>query len=791
MSIHALVVPITVLLFALQPSIASAAEPESAPVSHWPLVAPNQGGELRLYHPHVESLKGDRITTRAAFSITAGDQAQPTFGVVWLSARVVTDRENRTVTLSDQVATKVHLPGATDQEETSISAAVTELVKGLEPILHLDRILAALSEAERDRQSAEDLSTIPPKIIVVEHRAMLLYVDGEPLSAPLAGSRFERIQNTPFLVARDPANGVCWLLYGGCWYRAPAITGPWAFADQVSNEVMALAPALQGIASDGAVAPIGTPVDIVVSLEPAELISSDGPPAYEPIQGTNLLAVTNSDSDLFLDITNQQHYLLLAGRWFRTGALASGAWEFVVPAALPQDFTRIPPDSKYGTVLAHVPGTSAAEEATLDAQVPQTAAVKRDATIAVTYDGEPQWQPIPNTSLAYAVNTPQAVIKAADDEYYCCSQGVWYRAPSPAGPWTVATRLPADIGRIPPDNPLYNVRYVSVYGTTPDYVYVGYTSGYLGGYVYDGCVVWGTGYDYHGWRGHRYFPRPVTWGFGMDYNPWTGHWGVGDHHVIGGQSGGFAVNNLQVGSAHSGWWGPAGYRPVIANRQPTDNHGNRIADQRHPETREPLNQTPSDNLYRRPENRERVQPTTISQVPARPAEPQRPTAPPPTREPERIVPGHDGEVFRQNGEGWQQWQRDGWKAMPVEAGHPSPTPPTANRPPAPPAANRSPAPPVRSEGPPQGVSEGHPAPPPARSEKPVQPPPTGESHPPSPPTHSEKPVPPPPSRTEQLEHQQKLDDRGIQRSQQFQQYRTDPPDALRRPAADAGSRPRQ
>ena len=35
--------------------------------------------------------------------------------------------------------------------------------------------------------------------------------------------------------------------------------------------------------------------------------------------------------------------------------------------------------------------------------------------------------------------------------------------------------------------------YVHVYDSTPDYVVVGYTSGYSGLYVSYGCVTYGTG----------------------------------------------------------------------------------------------------------------------------------------------------------------------------------------------------------------------------------------------------------------------------------------------------------
>ena len=42
---------------------------------------------------------------------------------------------------------------------------------------------------------------------------------------------------------------------------------------------------------------------VYVSLEPAELIVTDGPPELSPIQGTDgLLYATNTERDLFLKI---------------------------------------------------------------------------------------------------------------------------------------------------------------------------------------------------------------------------------------------------------------------------------------------------------------------------------------------------------------------------------------------------------------------------------------------------------------------------------------------------------
>jgi hypothetical protein len=726
---------------------AGAAAPSAADAAvssvEWPLVSGYQQGELRLYHPHVESLKGDLLTARAAFSMTTGPDAAPTFGVVWLSARATIDREERTITLSNQVATKVHLPASSATDETALTAAVTTLVAGRTPVLRLDRILTTLSDAERDHQAENRLDATPPTIIVVERRAMLLYLDGEPRFAAISGSRLERIVNTPYPLVRDPATGSYSLLYNGRWYAAPTITGPWAPLDHVGSEYSSLTTRLQGGGASGSVVPSGAAVDIVVSQKPAELISIDGAPAYEPIPGTTLLAVTNTESDLFESTATQQHYALLNGRWYHTGDLAHGMWDHVANGGLPADFAHIPPGSPYADLLAHVPGTPEAADAVLDAQVPQTAAVKRDATIQVPYDGEPQWQPIASTPMSYAVNSPMDVIKVSDGDYYCCYQGVWYRASSPSGPWAVSTSRPADINAIPPDNPLYNDTYVAVYDSTPDYVDVGYTPGYLGSYIDDGLVVWGTGFYYNGWWGHGYRPRQSTWGFGMAYNPWTGHWGVG-RHGLGVNYGGFGPERYP-----SGWWGPAGYRPFISLRQTTDSHGNRPVSEGRPEGHERVFEQNADNLYRNSENRDRVLSDTISHAPIHAPTAARPNPSAPAREPERYMTTHEGEVYRAQGTGWQQWQRNGWTNLPQEERHEQPLAPE----------RRAPAP-IREE-PAQHVQE------------PAQ-------HVQEPAPHAQElPREQPQTRYEQLNSQRQFEDRGIQRSQQFQQYRSSPPSSSR------------
>jgi hypothetical protein len=77
------------------------------------------------------------------------------------------------------------------------------------------------------------------------------------------------------------------------------------------------------------------------------------------------------------------------------------------------------------------------------------------------------------------------------------------------------------------------VRYVYVYDSTPDVVYVGYTPGYMGAFLSDGVVVFGTGWSYPSWIGEDYFGAPWTWGLDFELGFWGGGWFWGtwdDHH---------------------------------------------------------------------------------------------------------------------------------------------------------------------------------------------------------------------------------------------------------------------
>jgi hypothetical protein len=275
--------------------------------------------------------------------------------------------------------------------------------------------------------------------------------------------------------------------------------------------------------------------------------------------GKDILYVTNTKNDILYDNESKGLFIVIAGRWYTSPTL-KGEWTYVASDALPSRFADIPAESEKGHLRVYIAGTDEAQEAILDAHIPETKAVLRSqATIDITYDGEPKFEAVTGTSMSYAVNTATPVLKI-DDLYYAVDDGVWFTAASPQGPWKVADAVPDDVKEIPASSPVYNVKFVHIYESTPQIVYVGYTPGYTGSYIYGPTVVYGTGYYYRPWYGSHYYARPATWGYNISYSSFYG-WGFGVSYGTGPFT--FSIG---FGFGHSRyryhpWYGPPFYRP--------------------------------------------------------------------------------------------------------------------------------------------------------------------------------------------------------------------------------------
>jgi hypothetical protein len=493
---------------------------------------------------------------------------------------IAVDRTSRDVSMSGVKILNVRFPNQdksnADKIEKFKNTLETEIPKWSLDIT-MDELNASLKDAKEVLKQEAGLNNAPPEIIFAKTPTVLVLFDGDPKFKPVPNSKILQAVNTPYFVVQDPGNKDYYLYGSPWWYKTnDVVKGNWVNVKEPPNDIKKLQASLesqakanqdysQQAASTGNQSkdktPPASPPQIIVRTAPAELVQSNGEPDFAPIQGTQLLYMNNSENNIFMYIDKQVYYLLISGRWYTSSAMA-GPWSFIASDKLPADFANIPEGSEKDQVLASVAGTDAAKEAVLDAQIPQTAAVDRKtATCNVTYDGDPKFVQIKGTMLYRAANTSSTVIMA-DKSYYVCDDAVWFVGNSPTGPWVVATEIPADIQNIPPDDPVYNVKYVYIYESTPDVVYVGYLPGYTGCYVYGPTVVYGTGFYYNPWYGPYYYPRPVTFGFSMNYNPWTG-WSFGWGMSVGFVSVGF------YGPHPCGWWGPPMFYPPFC---PPYNH---------------------------------------------------------------------------------------------------------------------------------------------------------------------------------------------------------------------------
>jgi uncharacterized protein (TIGR03000 family) len=533
----------------------SDAQDEQAGDPGWPRKITSDANTLTVYQPQAEKWEGNLLTARAAVSVETRASPQPTYGVVWFTARTEVDRESRQVTLDEFKIPKVNFPSAPDKADQFLAILQTLLPAGSR-IISLDRLQAnlAITQAE-SRVRILDLKNPVPRILFSTTPAVLVLVDGKPALRQVPGSRLLRVVNTRALILLDETTGRYYLHAVDRWMQAASVDGPWTVAEAPPASVDSV---LKQVGDDTQVDLLDDPAPqikdaledgqmptVYVSTEPAELLETQGEPDFAPIDGTRLLWAKNTDDDIVMDTRTNSYYVLLSGRWFRSKSLKEGPWEFVAGNKLPDDFAKIPENHPRGDVLASVSGTSQANESVIANQIPQTATVKRsETTLSTTFDGDPQFEPIEETSLQYAVNSPTPVIQVSPDRFYAVENGVWFAATSPNGPWAVAASVPSIIYTIPPSSPVYYATYVQVYNASPEYVYVGYTPGYFGTCLASWrAVIYGTGWRYRPWIGRVWYGRPWSYGYGAGIN-WSaaGGWSYGFHAALG-----------------RPWWGPVGW----------------------------------------------------------------------------------------------------------------------------------------------------------------------------------------------------------------------------------------
>ncbi len=611
----------------------------------WPKNIESGDYTIAIYQPENSSYIDNQLKSNMAFAVKQ-EGKDPVFGMLWTTSLIDVDRESRAAMLTSVQVDEVRLSEeVTDSQKQKLQGLINKEIPNWNIEFSLDELLASIEEVS---VIPANLKNDPPNIRFANEPTALIMIDGEPVLKE-AEKGYALVENTGALIIKKSNNDTYYLKGGQFWYQSKSATGPWETAEKVPSKVRAIAkkaePEKKEESEEAAAEDYdGKAPKIELATEPTELIVFDGEPKYSPIQNTNLLFVENTKSDIFMNVSSQTYFVLVSGRWFTTKDLKSN-WEYIASEALPEDFKKIPSDSKKAGVLSNVAGTTEAKSAVYDAQIPQTAAVSRDTKAStVEYNGKPEFKSVEGLKLQYAVNTESSVFKDKNT-FFLCDNAVWFRATTPNGPWQVADERPDEIEKIPAENPQYNTKYVYIYETSPTVVYVGYTPGYYGSYVYGPTVIYGTGYYYNPWYGGHYYHHHYTYGFSVRYNPWYG-WSVG-----------FGFGSPYGWYGHAYWgpgyhhWGPPYYRPpyYYGNRyrrpaHPIYNGRRGISHYNRPVTRpntrpglgtnRPVNRPatrPANRPTTRPTTRPANRPTTLpsSRPSTRPAS--RPTTQPSTR----------------------------------------------------------------------------------------------------------------------------------------------------------------
>jgi hypothetical protein len=210
------------------------------------------------------------------------------------------------------------------------------------------------------------------RIIFAQSPALLILIHGEPVYRRVTGTALQRVTNTEPLIVRDDDGGMYYLKIFDGWMEAYTLTGLWSAAgmdpDGVAQALKQAGANVDLLTGGGArgrgprprmdTMPLPT---VYVSTTPAVLITTDGAPHFAPVDGTTLLYLTNTASLVLKEPTDQELYVRVSRRWFRSWT-TDGPWDYVPNKDLPGDFAAIPDRLLNKQVKASIGGTASVRD---------------------------------------------------------------------------------------------------------------------------------------------------------------------------------------------------------------------------------------------------------------------------------------------------------------------------------------------------------------------------------------------------------------------------------------------
>ena len=359
--------------------------------AEWPREFNLPTGKLVVYQPQIDDWKDYKLVkARSAIAFLAKGTDNPKLGIIEMQAKTEVDFESRLVKLTYLQITGGNFPGLSKEDNEKALAKLQSMVQPDKiRSISLDRMLVSL---ERAGVKNIDLKNDPPKIFYSKKPAVLVIYDGKPVLSPIKESDLKFVVNTNWDVFSLESSKTVYLRNEKSWMQVADLDGPFTPAEKLPDnfkklpkddnfkDVLLNIPGEKMKAED-------VPV-VIVSEEPAELILLKGEPNYQPIPQTVPYLGVQHGKRSDLQSCRKFYYYLVSGRWFKTKNLDKGPWVFATPS-LPEDFKKIPAEHAIGNLRASIPGTREAEEAIIQASIPQTAKVNKKTIKApeVTYAG--------------------------------------------------------------------------------------------------------------------------------------------------------------------------------------------------------------------------------------------------------------------------------------------------------------------------------------------------------------------------------------------------------------------
>ena len=302
---------------AAKPTAAPAAKPATAKpaAAATPAVATLDGGWPRPYttpsgatfnihQPQVASWANQKLMTfYAAVSYAAKPGDKPALGTIKAESDTKVSVSERLVDFSVLRVTESNFPSLTKPQIQEIVGEVTKGIVQQGRVIALDRVLASVDRSQIIPKNVEGVKANPPAVFFSKTPAVMVNIDEDPIRSPVAGTDLKYAINTNWDLFEYGSAKTFYLRHDSTWLKATSLEGPWTRPARSRRASRSSRPTRTGPRSRRrsrarscrrARCPC-----VFVSTKPAELIMLKGEPSYLLVEGTSLLWVSNTESDVF------------------------------------------------------------------------------------------------------------------------------------------------------------------------------------------------------------------------------------------------------------------------------------------------------------------------------------------------------------------------------------------------------------------------------------------------------------------------------------------------------------